>query len=86
MQSIDVVEVHIRCHIIFHMLSRRLMYLQYPIVFQAAEEPFNDGIIPTRANCTSLMELHTLIRDTLITYRGSNDIIKTQEQNVYAAI
>ncbi|MFT4635535.1 MAG: hypothetical protein ACI9OI_001329 [Chitinophagales bacterium] len=36
--------------------------------------------------CTRLMELHTLIRDTLITYRGSNDIIKTQEQNVYAAI
>ena len=24
-----------------------------------------------------LIELHTLIRDTLITYRGSNDIIKT---------
>jgi hypothetical protein len=36
--------------------------------------------------CTRLMELHTLMRDTLITYRGSNDIIKTQEQNVYAAI
>jgi len=32
------------------------------------------------------MELDTLIRDTLTTYRGSNDIIKTQEQNVYAAI
>lgn len=32
------------------------------------------------------MELHTLIRDALITYRGSNDIIKTQEQNVCAAI
>ena len=36
--------------------------------------------------CTRLMELHTLMRDTLITYRGSNDIIKSQEQNVYAAI
>jgi hypothetical protein len=50
MQSIDVVVAHMRCHVIFHMLSRWLMYLQYLIVFQTAEEPFNDGIIPTRDN------------------------------------
>ncbi|MFT6724292.1 MAG: hypothetical protein ACJARN_001157 [Arenicella sp.] len=32
------------------MLSRWLVYIQYPIVFQANEEPFNDDIIPTRTN------------------------------------
>jgi hypothetical protein len=52
MQSIDVVVAHIRSHVIFHMLSRWLMYLQYPVVLQAAEEPFNDRIVPARANIT----------------------------------
>ena len=45
-----------------------------------------DTLSELKLNCTRLMELHTLMRDTLITYRGSNDIIKSQEQNVYAAI
>jgi hypothetical protein len=30
--------------------------------------------------------LHRLIRDTLITDRGSNDITQTQEQNIYEAV
>ena len=29
------------------------------------------------------MELRTVIRDTLITFRGSSDISKTKEQNIY---
>jgi DNA-binding NtrC family response regulator len=66
------------------------------ILDEIGETLMNDGLdvltvgtgadLWAAADCTRLMELHTLMRDTLITYRGSNDIIKTQEQNVYAAI
>ncbi len=38
------------------------------------------------ALCSRLIDLHTLIRDTLITYRGKYDINKTEKQIVYTPI
>ena len=36
--------------------------------------------------CSRLIDLHTLIRDTLITYRGKYDINKTKKQILYTPI
>jgi len=44
------------------------------------------GGISLVANCSRLIDLHTLIRDTLITYRGKYDINKTEKQILYTSI
>jgi hypothetical protein len=50
MQPFEVVIPHVGSDIFFHLISGWLMDFEKPVVFQAAKEPFDNGVIPTCAN------------------------------------